>query len=62
MNDKELFNHKIGELLAIVIADALGIDLKQITMEVLEEKLKECEHNEEYEKCAVIRDKIKEIK
>jgi len=61
MKDKE-FNLKMAEVFALAIADALGIDLKKITMEVLEEKLKECERNEEYEKCSVIRDKIKEIK
>ena len=60
MKDKE-FNLKMAEIFALAIADALGIDLKKITMEVLEEKLKECERNEEYEKCAIIRDKIKEI-
>ena len=61
MNDKE-FNYKMAEFFALAIADALGINLKQIEKEVLEEKLKECESREEYEKCAVIRDKIKEIK
>jgi protein-arginine kinase activator protein McsA len=61
MKDKE-FNLKMAEVFALAIADALGIDLKKITMEVLEEKLKECERNEEYEKCSIIRDKIKEIK
>jgi protein-arginine kinase activator protein McsA len=60
MNDKE-FNYKMAEFFALAIADALGINLKQIEKEVLEEKLKECESREEYEKCAVIRDKIKEI-
>ena len=52
----------MAEMFILAIADTLGIDLKKITMEVLEEKLKECERNEEYEKCAIIRDKIKEIK
>jgi protein-arginine kinase activator protein McsA len=61
MRDKD-FERRMAEMFALAIADALGIDLKKITMEVLEEKLKECERNEEYEKCAVIRDKIKEIK
>jgi protein-arginine kinase activator protein McsA len=61
MRDSE-FNHRMAEMFILAIADTLGIDLKKITMEVLEEKLKDCERNEEYEKCAIIRDKIKEIK
>ena len=61
MRDKD-FNYRMAEMFALALVDALGINLKEIEMEVLEEKLKECESREEYEKCAIIRDKIKEIK
>jgi len=60
MKDKE-FNLKMVEMFAKALADALGMNLKEIEKEVLEEKLKEYESAEEYEKCAIIRDKIKEI-
>jgi len=60
MRDKD-FNLKMVEMFAKALADALGMNLKEIEKEVLDEKLKECERNEEYEKCAIIRDKIKEI-
>ena len=61
MNDKE-FQKEMAEMFAQAISAALGIDLKEVNKAILEDKLKLYEEKEEYEKCAELRDRIKNLK
>jgi excinuclease UvrABC nuclease subunit len=61
MNDKH-FQKEMAEMFAQAISAALGIDLKEVNKAILEDKLKLYEEKEEYEKCAELRDRIKNLK
>ena len=61
MNDKQ-FQKEMAEMFAQAISAALGIDLKEVNKAILEDKLKLYEEKEQYEKCAEIRDRIKNLK
>jgi protein-arginine kinase activator protein McsA len=61
MNDKQ-FQKEMAEMFAQAISAALGIDLKEVNKAILEDKLKLYEEKEEYEKCAELRDRIKNLK
>jgi hypothetical protein len=58
----ESFKLTLGEMLNIVIADALGIKItKDDVKDYLEKKLKEFEQKEQYEKCAEVLEDIKKL-
>jgi hypothetical protein len=56
------FKLTLGEVLNIVIADALGIKVtKDYVKNYLEKKLYEFEQKEQYEKCAEVLEDIKKL-
>jgi hypothetical protein len=58
----ESFKLTLGEMLNIVIADALGIKItKDDVKDYLEKKLKEFEQKEQYEKCSEVLEDIKKL-
>ena len=69
MKDKKLkkakdesFKLTLGEMLNIVIADALGIKVtKDDVKNYLEKKLNEFEKKEQYERCAEVLEDIKKL-
>jgi hypothetical protein len=58
----ESFKLTLGEMLNIVIADALGIKVtKDDVKDYLEKKLNEFEKKEQYERCAEVLEDIKKL-
>jgi protein-arginine kinase activator protein McsA len=67
MKDKRQEQEYLAQVFIIYLAECLNIEneikakIKKPSLEYLKQTLKEYELTEQYEKCAIIRDKIKEI-